>query len=177
MFAFMAEEMICDWALYAFGQMCDFRDAPTTLRMPYPCLVTKILRSRNIPGKRYYSNDDFLPGDIDSSIIRRSMAQLRGAEGSLLTPPPASTNTKTWLEKIFGCVTGIARSHRKLKREQRQLARNQSDLLDRQRHLQAQISGQNPGPFRPRQWPALEVSDDFADAPEEEEHSDAGDGH
>ncbi|KAG5561602.1 hypothetical protein RHGRI_004600 [Rhododendron griersonianum] len=79
--------------------------------------------------------------------------------------------------RIFGCVTGIAKSQRKLKREQMLLARNQMDLLDRQCHLQAQISGQNPGPFRPRQWPVLEVSDDFADALEEEEHSDAGDGN
>ncbi|KAG5540668.1 hypothetical protein RHGRI_020786 [Rhododendron griersonianum] len=177
MFAFMAEETVCDWALYVFGQMCDFRDAPTTLRMPFPCLVTKILRSRNVPGRRFYSNDDLLPGDLDSSFIQRSRAQLRGIEGSLLSPPPASASTKTWLEKIFGCVTGLARSQRKLKREQRQLARNQADLLDRQRHQEAQISGQNPGPFRPRRWPVLEVSDDFADEPEEEEHSDAGDGN
>ncbi|KAG5536001.1 hypothetical protein RHGRI_023704 [Rhododendron griersonianum] len=116
-----------------------------------------------------------MPGDLDSSFIQRSRAQLRGIEGSLLSPPPASASTKTWLEKIFGCVTGLARSQCKLKREQRQLARNQADILDRQRHLEAQISGQNPGPFRPRRWPVLEVSDDFADEPEEEEHSDAGD--
>jgi len=175
MFAFMEEDTVSDWAVFIFGQMCDFRDAPTTLRMPYPCLITQILRKRNVPGRRFYSNDEFVIGDIDSSIIQRSMAQLRGVEGSLLTPPPASANTKTWLEKIFGCVTGIARSQRKLKREQKQLARNQMDLLDRQRHLQAQLSGQNPGPFQPRQWPHLEVSDDFADEPEEEEESDAGD--
>ncbi|KAG5517373.1 hypothetical protein RHGRI_037950 [Rhododendron griersonianum] len=152
-------------------------DAPTTLRMPFPCLVTKILRTRNVPGKRFYSNDDLLPGDLDSSFIHRSMAQLRGVEGSLLSPPPASASTKTWLEKIFGCLTGLARSQRKLKREQRQLARNQADLLDRQRHMEAQMSGENPGPFRPRRWPALEVSDDFGDEPEEEQHSDAGDGN
>ncbi|KAG5527676.1 hypothetical protein RHGRI_028567 [Rhododendron griersonianum] len=109
--------------------------------------------------------------------VKRSMAQLRGIEGSLLSPLPASASTKTWLEKIFGCVTGIAKSQWKLKREQRQLARNQMDLLDRQRHLEAQISGQNPRPFRPRRWPVLEVSDDFVDEPEEEEHSDAGDGN
>ncbi|KAG5559434.1 hypothetical protein RHGRI_009092 [Rhododendron griersonianum] len=116
-------------------------------------------------------------GDLDSSFIQRSMAQLRGIEGSLLSPPPASASTKTWLEKIFGCLTGLARSQRKLKREQRQLARNQADLLERQRHMEAQLSGQNPGPFQHRRWPALEVSDDFADEPEEEEHSDAGDGN
>ncbi|KAG5531860.1 hypothetical protein RHGRI_026462 [Rhododendron griersonianum] len=116
-------------------------------------------------------------GDLDSSFIQRSMAQLRGIEGSLLSPPPASASTKTWLEKIFGCLTGLARSQRKLKREQRQLARNQADLLERQRHMEAQISGQNPWPFQPRRWPALEVNDDFADEPEEEEHSDAGDGN
>ncbi|KAG5535458.1 hypothetical protein RHGRI_023282 [Rhododendron griersonianum] len=177
MYAFMGEDTVSDWALYIFGQMCDFRDAPNTLRMPFPCLVTKILRTRNVPGKRFYSNDDLLPGDLDSSFIHRSMAQLRGVEGSLLTPPPASASTKTWLEKIFGCLTGLARSQRKLKREQRQLARNQADLLDRQRHMEAQMSGDNPGPFRPRRWPALEVSDDFGDEPEEEQHSDAGDGN
>ncbi|KAG5559436.1 hypothetical protein RHGRI_009092 [Rhododendron griersonianum] len=177
MYAFMGEDTVSDWALYIFGQMCDFRDAPTTLRMPFPCLVTKILRTRNVPGKRFYSNEDLLPGDLDSSFIQRSMAQLRGIEGSLLSPPPASASTKTWLEKIFGCLTGLARSQRKLKREQRQLARNQADLLERQRHMEAQLSGQNPGPFQHRRWPALEVSDDFADEPEEEEHSDAGDGN
>ncbi|KAG5529431.1 hypothetical protein RHGRI_029977 [Rhododendron griersonianum] len=120
---------------------------------------------------------NFHPQHPNAPPPQRSRGQLRGIEGSLLSPPPASASTKTWLEKIFGCVTGIAKSQRKLKREQRQLARNQMDLLDRQRHLQAQISGQNPGPFRPRQWLVLEVSDDFADAPEEEEHSDAGDGN
>ncbi|KAG5560386.1 hypothetical protein RHGRI_003635 [Rhododendron griersonianum] len=78
MYAFMGEDTVSDWALYIFGQMCDFRDAPTTLRMPFPCLVTKILRTRNVPGKRFYSNDDLLPGDLDSSFIHRSMAQLRG---------------------------------------------------------------------------------------------------
>ncbi|KAG5545025.1 hypothetical protein RHGRI_017482 [Rhododendron griersonianum] len=127
------------------------------------------------PG-RFTTAYDLLPGDLDSSFIQRSRAQIRGVEGSLLSPPPASASTKTWLEKIFGCMTGLARSQRKLKREQRQLARNQADILDRQRHLEAQISGQNPGPFRPRRWPVLEVSNDFADEPEEEEHSDAGDG-
>ncbi|KAG5565951.1 hypothetical protein RHGRI_001766 [Rhododendron griersonianum] len=176
MFGFMEEDTVCDWALYILLQMCDFRDAPTTLRMPFPCLITTILRSRNVPGRRFYSNDDLLPGDLDSSFIQRSRAQIRGVEGSLLTPPPASASTKTWLEKIFGCMTGLARSQRKLKREQRQLARNQADIIDRQRHMEAQISGQNPGPFRPRRWLVLEVSDDFADAPEEDEHSDAGDG-
>ncbi|KAG5563144.1 hypothetical protein RHGRI_005785 [Rhododendron griersonianum] len=72
MYAFMGEDTVSDWALYIFGQMCDFRDAPTTLRMPFPCLVTKILRTRNVPGKRFYSNDDLLPGDLDSSFIHRS---------------------------------------------------------------------------------------------------------
>ncbi|KAG5527553.1 hypothetical protein RHGRI_022154 [Rhododendron griersonianum] len=75
MYAFMGEDTVSDWALYIFGQMCDFRDAPNTLRMPFPCLVTKILRTRNVPGKRFYSNDDLLPGDLDSSFIHRSMAQ------------------------------------------------------------------------------------------------------
>ncbi|KAG5521610.1 hypothetical protein RHGRI_033990 [Rhododendron griersonianum] len=72
MYAFMGEDTVSDWALYIFGQMCDFRDAPTTLRMPFPCLVTKILRTRNVPGKRFYSNDDLLPGDLDSSFIHRT---------------------------------------------------------------------------------------------------------
>ncbi|KAG5564853.1 hypothetical protein RHGRI_000896 [Rhododendron griersonianum] len=72
MYAFMGEDTVSDWALYIFGQMCDFRDAPNTLRMPFPCLVTKILRTRNVPGKRFYSNDDLLPGDLDSSFIHRT---------------------------------------------------------------------------------------------------------
>lgn len=173
MFAFMGEDTVCDWALFVFGQMCNFRDAPTSLRMPFPCVVSKILRSKNVLARKYHSNDPLSPKDMESSILTRSRAQVRVAEGSLLTPPPPSASNKTWLEKIFGCVTCLAKSNRKLKKGQAQLARNQMDILDRQCHLEAQISGQNPGPFQPRQWPELEVSDDFADAPVEEEHSDA----
>jgi hypothetical protein len=144
--------------------------------MPFPCLISKILREKGVPGRQYYSNDPLNPKDMSSSILTRSRAQTREAETSLLTPPPPSASTKTWLEKIFGCLTGIARSQRKLKREQRQLARNQTDLLARQRHLEAQISGQNPGPYQPRQWGELEVSDDFGDVPDEQaEQSDGGD--
>jgi hypothetical protein len=173
MFVFMNEDTVCDWAQFAFGHMCDFRDAPVTLRMPFPCLITKILRSKHVLPRKYDSNDPMSPKDMDSSILKRSRAQVRVVEGSLLAPPPPNASTKTWLEKIFGCVTGLARGQRKLKREQRQLARNQADMVDRQRHMEAQLAGQNPGPFQPRQWPELEVSDDFGGDPEEE-HSDAG---
>lgn len=173
MFVFMSADTVCDWALFAFGQMCDFRDAPTSLRMPFPCLISKILRSRVALARKYLSNDPLNPKDMDSSILTRSRAQVRAAEGSMLTPPPASASTKTWLEKIFGCLAGVAKSHRKLKRGQEQIIRNQTDLADRQRHLEARLSGQNPGPFQPRQWPDLEVSDDFADPPLEDEQSDA----
>lgn len=127
------------WDKFVFGQMCDFRDAPTTLRMPFPCLVSKILRSKNVLARKYHSNDPLSPKDMDSSILTRSRAQVKIAEGSLLTAPPPSASTKTWLEKIIGCVTGLARGQRKLKREQRQLAKNQMDLMDRQRHLEAQL--------------------------------------
>ncbi|KAG5542416.1 hypothetical protein RHGRI_022077 [Rhododendron griersonianum] len=88
MYAFMGEDTVSDWALYIFGQMCDFRDALTTLRMPFPCLVTKILRTRNVPGKRFYSNEDLLPGDLDSSFIQRSMAHPTSSTPSPSPPSP-----------------------------------------------------------------------------------------
>ncbi|KAG5535409.1 hypothetical protein RHGRI_023241 [Rhododendron griersonianum] len=94
MYAFMGEDTVSDWALCIFGQMCDFRDAPTTLRMPFPCLVTKILRTRNVPGKRFYSNEDLLPGDLDSSFIQRSMTQWSLIAGRL--PGRTSNDVKNY---------------------------------------------------------------------------------
>ncbi|KAG5557898.1 hypothetical protein RHGRI_007966 [Rhododendron griersonianum] len=64
--AFMEEEMVCDWARATEGL-----------------------------GAKYFRNDEAKPGNIDSSILRKSAAHFSGRRGALLTEPPANASVNT----------------------------------------------------------------------------------
>lgn len=51
MFSFMHEDTICDWARFIFLKMVDFRDVPTQTRMPFPCLISAIVRAAGQGGQ------------------------------------------------------------------------------------------------------------------------------
>lgn len=122
---FMDEETVCDWALFIYSKIIDFRDAPTQTRMPFPCLITAIARDSGLQGAKWFNNDPLVPGPIDSTILTKSIAQSRGARGGAFfttEPPPSASNT-SWLRKIFCQGVATIKSHQKLKREVRQNAR------------------------------------------------------
>ena len=56
------------------------------------------------------------------------------------------------------------------------MARRQEQIEDEVRYLRRAQSGETSAPYQPRQWPDLEVSDDFAGDGEEvdSEDDDAG---
>ena len=176
--AFMEPETVCDWALFIYTKIIDFRDAPTQTRMPFPCLITDIARDSGLTGSKWFNNDPLIPGPIDSTILTKSIAQTRGTRsGAYLTtePAPNASNT-TWLQKIFCQGVATIRSHQKIKREVRQNTRLQQQMNHRQEWMVGRIEGSTSDPYVPLEWGELEVSDDFADeadAPEEsEEESD-----
>ena len=175
MWAFTDEETVCDWALFIFGEMVDFRAVSKNVRMPFPCLVTSILRRDGVPGTRFYTNDRLDPGTMDSTILTRSIAQARGgiaqARGtgeSLTTAPSSEASVKEWFKKLFCQNVAIIKSQKKLKLEQRQQARRQVELDDQLGYVRRQIARETSAPYVPRRWPELEVSDDFEeqDAPD-----------
>jgi hypothetical protein len=170
---FMSADCVCDWALFAFGVICDFKSKSTSLalRMPFPCLISKIVRGRYaIPRRMITKNDVRNPGDLDVSFVKRSKSHSK-ASGSVLTPPPAAANQKAWLEKILGCLSCMAKSNQKIKREGRERDRRLQDIEDRLKYEERRRHGDaSAGPsFQPRQWEPLEVSDDFAAPPDDDD--------
>lgn len=100
MFAFLAEDTVCDWAQYIFTKIIEFRDAPTQTRMPFPCLISAIGRATGELGQKWFKNDELKPDAIDVSLIRKSVAQSSGQRSALLIEPPANANMNTWLKKL-----------------------------------------------------------------------------
>ena len=170
--AFMDPDTVCDWALFIYSKIIDFRDAPTQTRMPFPCLITAIARDSGLSGAKWFNNDPLVPGAIDITILTKSRAQTRGARGGtyLTTQPPPSTANTTWLQKIFCQGVATIRSHQKLKREVRQNARMLQQMNHREEWMVRRLEGSTSDPYVPLEFPELEVSDDFADGePEPEE--------
>jgi hypothetical protein len=180
MWAFTDEETICDWALFIFGEMVDFRDLSKNVRMPFPCLVTSILRRDGIAGTRFSANDRLDPGTMDSTILTRSIAQsrdvgaqTRGTRESLTIAPSSGAPLKEWFKKLFCQNVAIIKNQKKMKVELRQQARKQVELDDQLSYVRRQISGEMTGPYVPRRWPELEVSDDFEEQDDPDVDSDA----
>lgn len=168
---FMDNATVCDWALFAFGLICDFRGANQNLRLPFPCLITKSIRERySIPRRMQTKNDKRSPGDFDHSFVGRSKGQSKASE-SVLAPPPSNAGMRTWFKKIFGLMSCIAKSNQKIKREGRERDRRLQNIEDRLAYEERRRLGDSSaGPsFRPRDWPPLEVSDDFGVGSEQEE--------
>ncbi|KAG5531042.1 hypothetical protein RHGRI_025857 [Rhododendron griersonianum] len=126
--AFLEEETACDWARYIFVKIVEFRDVSTNTRLPFPVLISTICRAEEGLASKYFKNDEPHPGDIDSSILQKSAAHSKGRRGALLTEPPANANTNTWLRKIFCLEAAVAKSQQKLKKEVRQIGREQQVL-------------------------------------------------
>ncbi|KAG5563896.1 hypothetical protein RHGRI_000177 [Rhododendron griersonianum] len=164
MFAFLAEDTVCDWAQYIFTKIIEFRDAPTQTRMPFPCLISAIGRATGELGQKWFKNDELKPDAIDVSLIRKSVAQSSGQRSALLIEPPANANMNTWLKKLFRLEVAIAKSQQKLKREVRQVGRDQQVLAHQNQWLYNRIAGtgHSSQPYQQLLFPELEVSDDFA---------------
>jgi len=165
MTAFMESDTVCDWALFIYSKIIDFRDAPTQTRMPFPCLITAIARGSGLVGTKWFKNDPLSPGPIDITILTKSIVQSRGARGGAFftTEPPPSAPTTSWLQKIFCQGVATIQSHQKIKREVRQNARIQQQMNHRQEWMAGRIEGSTSAPYVPLELPELEVSDDFAD--------------
>ncbi|KAG5531041.1 hypothetical protein RHGRI_025857 [Rhododendron griersonianum] len=101
---------------------------PVLTRLPFPVLISTICRAEEGLASKYFKNDEPHPGDIDSSILQKSAAHSKGRRGALLTEPPANANTNTWLRKIFCLEAAVAKSQQKLKKEVRQIGREQQVL-------------------------------------------------
>ncbi|KAG5531040.1 hypothetical protein RHGRI_025857 [Rhododendron griersonianum] len=110
------------------NMIVEFRDVSTNTRLPFPVLISTICRAEEGLASKYFKNDEPHPGDIDSSILQKSAAHSKGRRGALLTEPPANANTNTWLRKIFCLEAAVAKSQQKLKKEVRQIGREQQVL-------------------------------------------------
>lgn len=164
MFSFMHEDTVCDWARFIFLKMVEFRDAPTQTRMPFPCLISAIVRAADQGGQlaaKYYRNDELSPGPIDSSNLKRSAAHSSGARSALLEGPPANASTITWLKKIFYLEVAVAKSQQKLKKEVRQGRRQQLVQAHQNKWMIERMTGQSSASYQPVRFPAQEDSDDF----------------
>ncbi|KAG5543603.1 hypothetical protein RHGRI_016374 [Rhododendron griersonianum] len=116
-------------------------DASTNTRLPFPVLISAICRAVEGIASKYFKNDEAHPGDIDSSILQKSAAHSKGRRGALLTEPPANANTNTWLRKIFCLEAVVAKSQQKLKKEVRQVGRDQQVLAHQNQWLYNLITG------------------------------------
>lgn len=161
MYAFLNEGTVCDWAQFIFIKMIEFRDAPTNTRLLFPCLISTIARASGQLASKYWKNDDLLPGAISLTTLRMSEAQSGGGGGDLLERPPANANVLTWVKKVFCLEVAVAKSHRKLKREVREVRRNQRIQTHQNTWLIQRMSGRNPPPYQPPTFQDREDSDDF----------------
>ncbi|KAG5563901.1 hypothetical protein RHGRI_000177 [Rhododendron griersonianum] len=132
--------------------------------MPFPCLISAIGRATGELGQKWFKNDELKPDAIDVSLIRKSVAQSSGQRSALLIEPPANANMNTWLKKLFRLEVAIAKSQQKLKREVRQVGRDQQVLAHQNQWLYNRIAGtgHSSQPYQQLLFPELEVSDDFA---------------
>ncbi|KAG5563898.1 hypothetical protein RHGRI_000177 [Rhododendron griersonianum] len=137
---------------------------PALNRMPFPCLISAIGRATGELGQKWFKNDELKPDAIDVSLIRKSVAQSSGQRSALLIEPPANANMNTWLKKLFRLEVAIAKSQQKLKREVRQVGRDQQVLAHQNQWLYNRIAGtgHSSQPYQQLLFPELEVSDDFA---------------
>ena len=91
-------------------------------------------------------------------------------------PPAKDAPIKEWFKKFFCLSAAVAKSNQKIKKRQAVIERRQEQQDDKLDYLLRHSAGGTSAPYQPREWPPLEVSDDFAREPEieqEEEEDDA----
>ena len=67
------------------------------------------------------------------------------------------------VEEAFLMLSATIDSNRKIKKNVKELERNQVDIVRRLDHMQRHGVGETSAPYVPVEWPPLEVSDDFGE--------------
>ena len=71
-------DTVCDWALFIFLEMAGVRSAAKSSKLPFPCLLTRILLEEHDLGDEYHVMHELSPSPIDSSFCNRSMGRIWG---------------------------------------------------------------------------------------------------
>ncbi|KAF7138058.1 hypothetical protein RHSIM_Rhsim07G0191700 [Rhododendron simsii] len=91
--------------------------------MPFPCLVTAICLAQKVPASKFGEREKLNPGDINSSILTRSISQSRPAavaapRGAYLTTlPPKGARAASWNKLLFCQGVAIMGCMKKIKKE------------------------------------------------------------
>jgi hypothetical protein len=163
------QHTVCDWAQCIFAEMVATRTAIKSSRLPFPCLLTRIFHREGFTGRPYAQLERLDPGTIGSDFLARSLGQIRAAPRSLLAQPARDAPLKDWLKKIFCQNVAIIKSHQKMKKENREMARRQQTIDHQMRYVIQRVSGETSTSYAPPQLPEIEVSDDFVEEATETE--------
>ncbi|XP_058220236.1 uncharacterized protein LOC131330619 isoform X1 [Rhododendron vialii] len=112
LYVFMHDNYVMDWAKCIFEQLVDFKgNTIGSARMPFPCMITGILKDQGVRGSQYAKLDQPSPGDITLSVLEKSKSQSKASgagpsvpappKGSLYTMPRPRAPLESWLRKIF----------------------------------------------------------------------------
>ncbi|KAF7152003.1 hypothetical protein RHSIM_Rhsim01G0146700 [Rhododendron simsii] len=140
LYAFMLLGTVIDWLASIFKQLIEFKaNVSLSIRMSYPCLITKICRRYRVTGQKYLDKAKLEPAVINNSILTKSVSQSRVPRG-----------------------VSIIESMRKSKKESREMAQRQARMEHRLEWLSRRAEGSTQEPYAPPLIVQEEDSDDFA---------------
>ncbi|KAF7140883.1 hypothetical protein RHSIM_Rhsim06G0156400 [Rhododendron simsii] len=132
LYVFMHDNYVMDWAKCIFEQLVDFKgNTIGSARMPFPCMITGILKDQGVRGSRYAKLDQPSPGDITLSVLEKSKSQSKASgagpsipalpKGSLYTMPGPRAPLESWLRKIFCLNVAILKMQKRERKERKKM--------------------------------------------------------
>ncbi|KAI8555021.1 hypothetical protein RHMOL_Rhmol05G0141700 [Rhododendron molle] len=172
LYAFTANDLIVDWAMFIFTQLCDFRD--NTLipaNMPFPYMITSLCKEKGVRGEAYEKLEELSPSPFDENSLSQTHVvkdkQVK-ARDYLTTIPSRKEEQASWIKKLFYQGVALINFQMKEKIERRKIMREQ-ERQRRELAWQTSILEQHHGvKYVPEPVEELEVSDDFAGYASEE---------
>lgn len=147
-YAFMSQHHVIDVAAFIFHQICSFQlDAQDSVRMPFPCMITTLVKKAGVLSPVYAKMAKLTPGPLTLTSWNKSEAQLRkqkgkGDEDELLEEPEPKAKQETWVRKIWKMCAHLVKENKKMKKkrkEDRKLIARQAHKIDwmHERHPEA----------------------------------------
>ncbi|KAF7144517.1 hypothetical protein RHSIM_Rhsim04G0242500 [Rhododendron simsii] len=130
--------------------------------------VYRLVNQLNVPKSKFEEREKLNPGDINSSILTRSISQSRPAtvaapRGAYLTTlPPKGARAASWNKLLFCQGVAIMGCMKKIKKETRDNARRQRRIDHKLDWVVSQGQGQASEPYEPPPMEPDKDSDDFA---------------
>ncbi|KAF7141544.1 hypothetical protein RHSIM_Rhsim06G0180700 [Rhododendron simsii] len=130
--------------------------------------VYRLVNQLNVPKSKFVEREKLNPGDINNSILTRSISQSRPAtvatpRGAYLTTlPPKGARAASWNKLLFCQGVAIMGCMKKIKKETRDNARRQRRIDHKLDWVVSRGQGQASEPYEPPPMEPDEDSDDFA---------------